>query len=108
MEQDKVTWIFMRQDDPRMCDKNKNCKNGLDEEENTVCQPAAATANTATATTQERKDIKDNSRSRISVSKDNTYLDSGIFKIKGRCQPVYNITIIIHYQKPKSDGIVIW
>ena len=33
----------MRQDDPRMCDKNKNCKNGLDEEENTVCQPANST-----------------------------------------------------------------
>ena len=100
MEQDKVTWILMRQDDARMCDKNKNCMNGLDEEENTVCQPAAATANTATATTQGRKANKDNSKSRISVSKADTFLDSGILKIKGLCQPVYNITIIITNQDP--------
>ena len=100
LEQDKVTWILMRQDDPRMCDKNKNCKNGLDEEENTVCQPAAATANTAT--TQGWKANKDNSK--ISVSKANTFLDSGILKIKGLCQPVYSITIIITNQDP----LVLW
>ena len=74
-EQDKTIWILIRQDDPRMCDKNNNCKNGLDEEENTVCQPAAATANTATATTEGRKANKDNSSSRISVSKVNTFLE---------------------------------
>ena len=59
LEQDSKKWILLEHGDRRICDKNRDCKSGLDE--NQDCQPpATTTTSTTSSTTSEKPAVIDN------------------------------------------------